>query len=525
MTSVDLLICDGKIISLDSNNNIYEWMAVKDGKIFDLGMGKGYEKYIETSQETYFLEGKTAVPGFYDCHVHLVQTGLNFEGVNLYDVKTIEELLSKIRKAAEDTPNGELIRAYRFDVTKTRERRFPTRHELDRVSPNNPVWINSIEFHTSSLNTLALNKINLQYNIDGIARDERNLPLGYFTGKASAFIRNRMFGYLKDDLRMRGLEKAVRYAVSKGVTSINTMEGGFTFHEKDVNFIIENKDKLPIDVKLYFQTFDLKKIFKYNLKCMGGDIFIDGSFGSRTAAISSDYNDFDTRGELYFNSGELNYYVGEAHREGLQIALHAIGDRAIEQVLDAYENAQLIYNRKDHRHRIEHFELATKEQVRRAKELGLVISVQPTFEYYWGNEDGMYERRLGKDLASKTNNFRYMIDNGLILCGGSDSDVNEINPILAIHSAVNHPKKEHSIEVFEALGMFTVNSAFACFEDHLKGSLEKGKYCDVTVLDKDILEVDKDRIKDIKVVATLKEGNIIFCSEDFNLRGDCNDKV
>jgi len=118
-----------------------------------------------------------------------------------------------------------------------------------------------------------------------------------------------------------------------------------------------------------------------------------------------------------------------------------------------------------------------------------------------------------------------MIDSGLVLCGGSDSDVNEMNPILAIHSAVNHPKKNHSVEVVEALEMFTVNSAFASFEDHLKGNIEKGKYCDLAVLDQDILTVDKDRIKDIEVVATLKEGNIVFCREDYDMRGDGNGKV
>ena len=258
---------------------------------------------------------------------------------------------------------------------------------------------------------------------------------------------------------------------------------------------------------------------------MGGDIFIDGAFGSRTAAISTKYNDCDTQGNLYFNNGELNYYVGEAHREGLQIALHAIGDRAIEQVLNAYENALEVYSRKDHRHRIEHFELATKEQIDRAADLGLVISSQPTFEYFWGNEKGMYERRLGKTLASRTNNFRYIIDSGIVLCGGSDSDINEINPLLAIHAAVNHPKKNHSIEVVEALRMFTVNSAYANFEEHLKGRLEKGKYGDFVVLNKDILSVERDAIKDILVEATFKEGNMVFCSDDNDMRGDINEKA
>lgn len=203
----------------------------------------------------------------------------------------------------------------------------------------------------------------------------------------------------------------------------------------------------------------------------------------------------------------------------------AIGDRAIEQVLDAYENALEIYGREDHRHRIEHFELATKEQIKRAAAMNLVISAQPTFEYFWGNEGGMYERRLGKEMASRTNNFRYILDSGIVLCGGSDSDINEINPLLAIHAAVNHPKKHHSIEPVEALGMFTVNSAFANFEEDIKGSLEKGKYGDFVVLDKDILTVDKDCIKDIVVESTYKEGNMVFCNKNHDMWGELNGKA
>lgn len=518
---IDLLVHDSNIISMDNKNNIYNWLAIKDGVIVDVGKGDEYNKYKEISSECYCLKGKTIIPGLYDCHVHLVQTGLNYQGVELKNVKSIEELLEIINQISKITPNGELLRAFHFDVTKTKERRFPTRHELDIASPNNPLWINSIEFHTSALNSLALNKINLPYSIDGIARDERNLPLGYFTGKASAFIRNKMLNYINDDMRMRGVQKAIQNAISKGITSINTMEGGFTFHEKDVYFIINNKETFPVDIKLYFQTFDLEKIMKYNLDCMGGDIFIDGSFGSRTAAISTEYKDFNNKnGKLYFNQNELNYFVSKAYENGLQITLHSIGDRAIEQVLNSHENAQRKQYRTDYRNRIEHFELANKEQVKRAKDLGLIISVQPAFEYYWGQKGGMYERRLGQEIASKTNNFRYMIDNGLILCGGSDSDVTEMNPLLGIYSAVNHPKKEHSIEVIEALKMFTINGAYASFEDDIKGSLEPSKFGDFVVLDQNPLTIPKEDINKIKVLATFKEGNIIYKNKQFRLWGE-----
>ena len=506
---MDLILYNARIYSLESTR--YDWMAIENGVIKALGYGNDYVE-LETC-ECIDLKGKTVLPGFYDTHVHLIQTGLNYKGVDLSGIQTIDQLLTCIREASETVAKGKLIRAFRFDITQLKERRFPTRRELDKVSPNHPVWINSIEFHMSALNTLALHKVNLPYTIDGIARDERNMPLGYFSGKASAFIRHRMFDLMDNDLRESGMMKAVELAISKGITSLHAMEGGFTFHEKDVSFLYDNRHQAPIDIKLFFQTFDFSKIEKYNLDCLGGDIFIDGSFGARTAAISKPYEGTNLNGKLYFNQDELNFYVSDAHHRGYQMALHAIGDRAIEQTLNAYENALTTNPRRDHRHRIEHFELATEDQIRRAKDMDLVISVQPTFEYFWGESGGMYEHRLGKELASRTNNFRRMIDEGLILCGGSDSDVNRMDPILGIHSAVNHPKKTSSITVLEAVEMFTRNAAFASFEEDVKGSLKVGKMADFVILDRDIFETDSNLIKDAKILFTYKEGNQIYAYE------------
>ncbi len=521
MANIELLIKNGNIITLDDENNTFDWVAVKDGRIFELGYKDSYKKY-DSITEILDIDGKTVLPGFYDTHIHLVQTGLNYEGLDLKNINTIEELLDTVHSAAESMKSGELIRGYHYDVTNIKERRFPTRRELDRVAPSNPVWINSIEFHTSSVNSLALSMINLPYNIDGIARDERNLPLGQFTGKASAFVRNKMLNYLTDDMRMRGVKKAIQNALSRGITSINTMEGGFTFHEKDANFILKNKEVFPIDIRLFYQTFDLKKIETYGLDCIGGDIFLDGAFSSRTAAVSTGYKDLkeEKYGLLYFNQRELDYFVKEAHKNNLQISLHAIGDLAIEQAISAFESAQNKYKRNNLRHRIEHFELATDEQIKRASALGIVIVVQPVFEKKWGNKNGMYELRLGKDTADKTNNFRKWIDEGLVLSGSSDSDVTEINPLEGIHSAVNHPKENFSITPLEAIKMYTINSAYANYEEKTKGTVEKNKYADLVILESNPLKIDKSDIENIKVCSTIKQGNIIYINDKFELRGD-----
>ncbi len=506
-----MLIYNADILSMDRNNTQYNWMAIKDGRIINIGTNGGYEQYLNDYADKINMRGQTIVPGFYDCHVHIVQTGLNFEGLDFINTTSIKDTLELIENKAKTVTKEELIRGIHYDVTKIKERRFPTRHELDLVAPNNPIWINSIEFHTSALNSLAVNVINLPLNIGGIARDERNLPLGYFTGKASALIRNKMLNIMDKKIRMKGVNKAVEFALSKGITSINAMEGGYTSHENDVLFLLENKTSFPLDIEIYYQSFSYDKISNYGIKHIGGDISIDGAFNSRTAAISKDYIDAkDNKGMLYFSQEELDDFVVKAHEMGLQIALHAVGDRAIEQVLNSFETALKKHPKRDHRHRIEHFELATEEQINRAKEMDLVISVQPAFEYYWGMSEGMYVNRLGEELANKTNDFKTQIDKGIVLCGGSDSDVTEMNPILGIYSAVNHPKKDKSVSVIDALKMFTINGAYACFEEQIKGSLEVDKYADFVVLDKNPLEVNKEDIIHIQVLETYKEGHKIF---------------
>ncbi|MFT9496109.1 amidohydrolase [Anaerosolibacter sp.] len=511
MTAIDLILYNGNVVTVDQNNRVYKWIAVKDKKIIDLGDDDRYKEYMLKANETLNLMGKTVFPGFYDSHVHLVQTGLNLMALDLSDVKSIKELMEKIENTAKSLPDGALIRGIRFDESKIKEGRMPTRRELDICSPNNPVWVNRIEYHTSVVNSLALHMINLPFNLEGIIRGEDNLPNGMLTGKASAMVRNQIFGLIGNDVRGNGVNKALSTAVVNGITTINAMEGGFSFHDKDAEFILENSETFPIDVILFYQTVNLNKVLSRNLSRIGGCIFLDGSFGSRTAAVSEAYADDPSNyGNLYFSQDELNDFVINAHKNNLQIAVHAIGGRAIEQILNAYEYAQMMDYKQDCRHRIEHFEIPTDEQIERAKQLNVYLSMQPAYEYHWGGAGGMYQKRLGLEKSKKTNPFKKIVDKGLIIAGGSDSDVTQMNPLLGIHTAVNHPNEEFAVDALDAVKLFTINGAKAVFEEHIKGSLEKGKYADFVILDKDPITVNKNEIKDIAIVATIKEGKILY---------------
>lgn len=509
MHGVDMLVYNGSIITVDQKDSIKEWMCIDGGRIIDLGCGEGYKDYIGGASEIIDLEGKTVLPGFYDSHINMVQAGVNTFGIDLGKMGSLEEVLEAIREAADKTPPGELIRGMGFGVSRIKERRFPVRQELDACAPNNPVWINSLDYHSCSVNSLMLHKLNVPFNLEGISRDKNNVPLGCFTGKANALVVKYILASISDIYKADGVEKVIKLAVDNGVTSAVTFEGGFVSHESYAAFILENRDTFPIDVELFFQTVSTKKAEQLGIKRVG-DLFLDGTFSARTAAISFKYLDSsETNGVLYFTQEEVNDFVLKAHREGMQLSAHCIGDRAIEQIITAYEYAQCQYPRNDHRHRIEHCELFRDDLIERARALNLVISMQPIGEHNWGGPGKMYEERLGQAYRS-TNPFRKILQSGLKIAGGTDYDVLPMDPLFNMHVSVNHPVPESRINIGEAIRMYTINGAYAIFEENEKGSLEVGKLGDFVILDKNPITAKSEEIKDIKVVATVKEGNILF---------------
>ncbi|MCG8483590.1 MAG: amidohydrolase [Clostridia bacterium] len=510
MAGIDLLLHNGIIYTMNEQNSKCNWVVVKDGKIQDLGLKEGYKKYENNAIEIIDLKGRTVLPGFYDSHVHLMQTGLNLMSLDLNHIHCIDELLETLNDASKKIEKHEIIRGIGFDEMKTVEKRMPNRRELDRCCPNHPVWINRVEYHMSSVNTLLLSKLNLPFNLEGILRDEKGLPDGRLIGRANTYVRKYIFENTPGSSKKEAIYKAIDFAINKGVTTINALEGGSLYNDSSIQYILDNKNILPIDVKLFYQTTDVMKSIEEGLTCIGGDIFLDGSFGSRTAALKEPYSDGPlVKGILYYTQDELNEFILKAHENDLQISLHAIGERAIDQAIYGYEYAQK-QQPKHTRHRIEHFELATDEQIIKARELNLVVSMQPAYEYYWGGKGNMYEARIG-DRYKRTNRFKKIIQEGICIAGGSDSDVTTMDPILGIHAAVNHPVQENSIDGIDAVKMFTVNSAYAVYEDSIKGSIEKDKKGDFVILEEDIFNCsDKTKIKDIRVFGTIKEGNILL---------------
>lgn len=285
----------------------------------------------------------------------------------------------------------------------------------------------------------------------------------------------------------------------------------FDFDEnRECEFLYENRRRYPLDMELFYQTTNTDIVEKKNLRRIGGALYVDGTLGRHTAALSRDYADAPgKRGLFCIDSDMLQAFVSRCFEKNLQVALDAIGDAAIETALYAFEQGMLLHGKKDRRCRIEHSEMMTEAQMERAAELGVVLSVQPAYEGLWGGPDGMYRRRLGQGYLH-TNQLREMIDAGLVVCGGSDSDVTEPAPLLGIHYAVNHPVEKHRISLEEAVAMYTKNGAYGLFLEDKTGTLTAGKLADVVILEKNIKEIGTEQLKDVKVSMTIKRGQIVY---------------
>ncbi|SDJ88594.1 amidohydrolase [Natronincola ferrireducens] len=520
MNNKNLLLYNGKFITLSEEFPEAEWVYIKAGTIKDIGWGDGYRSY-GAEVPSIDLKGSTVVPGFIDSHVHLMESSLNTLSTYLGGATSIEDILEVLTTAKEEkTEWGDMIHCIGLEEIKLRENRMPTRWELDQVVKDRVVWISSIEYHVSIVNTFGFRLLNLPFNLSGIERNEEGVPTGVLRGRANFLARKKLLGITSDETRAKGTKKLFKNIITAGVTTINAMEGGFLFHDRDALYVHKNLHKFPIDVELFYQTTDVEKVKKMKLKRIGGCIFVDGSFGARTAALDYPYADDEgNKGTLFFQKEEITNFIMKSIANHLHIALHAIGSGAIRLVLEGYEAAKKEYPHTTSIMRIEHFELPNQDQIELATKLGVILSMQPTYEYFWGGAEKMYETRLGKVRGKRTNPFATIIANGGIIAGGSDSDVTPINPLLGIDTAVNHPNSQEAISPIEALKLFTINGAIALGQEKVKGRIDKGYLGDLCILSKNPLEGNTKEIKDIQVLGTIKAGKVLYLSSDIGVEG------
>lgn len=484
-----MIINASKIYTLDQGRIAFSMIAEK-GKIEEMR-----EERIEGGIN---FEKGYILPGFIDSHVHLLDVGLRRIFPSLEGVECLEEIYERLLEGYKRAQDLGFIVGWDFEEDRIREKRVPLKKELDRVVKEIPLIVLRKDGHSSFLNTKSFERI-FEQEYPGIELDKHKEPTGVVKGEANEEVLRYIRRNLPREIIIEAYIIASKEAVSKGITTLAALVGSDDPEDRSCEILLEIRDRLKIDVLPFYQTTDIERVRRLGLERIGGCILIDGSFGSHTAALRQGYKDNpENRGILYFSDEELFKFLKSADDASLQTAVHAIGDRAVEQVVRIYERFL-----KDNplRHRIEHAELLDEELIKRIAGLGLILSVQPTFERLWGRD--MYRERLG-ERAESTNPFKRLIEAGVLIIGGSDAPITPLNPLLGISSATTHPNPSLSLSRLEATELFTTKAAYGIFRENEIGRLKKGFWADFCVLDSDPLKGEA------KILEVYKKGERIF---------------
>ena len=463
-----------KIYSMDGNK-IYHAMQIENDKIVGLSKENYQKKYWHNID----LNGKYILPGFIDTHTHSFEGGLYSLGADLSDVESISELLEVIRFSK---PIGGMLFAFHFDENKIKEKRFPTITELNKVAPDLPLLLRKVDGHSCTINSSA-KKLIFGENDKSITKSE------IFYKEMNDHIAH----FFHKKINLEGIEQAyhntAKIGIENGLTTIHTMIGDANKDPLHFKWMQENLDKFELEYILYPQILDVDKAIELGANRVGGCILADGSFGSHTAGLFNSYSDRkNNNGNLYQSNEFWIDFVRKAHNNNLQVGVHAIGDAAIEQILTAYELAQK-ENPKDLRHEIIHCELTSDEQIERMAKAKVSAVMQPMFDRLWGGEENLYNRVLGKERTKRTTRLNSIKSAGILLTGGSDFYITDLNPIKGIDAAERIHNSNESLNREDAIKMYTINAAKLSNDQNRIGSLKIDKQADFIVTENDPMTI------------------------------------
>jgi len=444
-----------------------------------LAVGRSEDVLPAVGEETVRIDlrGRAVLPGFVDAHVHLLHTGLVETGWRVDLSKgSRDDVLESLRAAARARGSGEWIVGYGWDESAWTERRYLLRSEIDRASPANPVLAVRMDGHLLTAGSLALDSLapsTPEHLVDreaGILREEAA------TGMLSQIVPDRA-------VATDALFAAAHLCHRLGITSVHTMS-----RLRFVPAFMERREERRLRVALCPEVESFPAVRAAGLRTGFGDewlrfggikVFADGSIGAQSAAVSEPYRGGGV-GRLNHEDSEVASMIADAERGGWQTVIHAIGDRAIQQVLDAHDRAG---SDRKFRHRIEHLELPSDGQLARAAEAGLCACMQPNFIGNWSGPDGLYIDRIGVDRDRASNPLRRVVDAGLPLAFGSDGM--PLSPLYGLHWAVNAPYPDQRLSAAEAIERHTAAGAWLGFEEDNAGTIEPGMLADLVVLDED----------------------------------------
>jgi predicted amidohydrolase YtcJ len=530
--SASLVLLNGKIWTVNDAQPRAEAVACLGGRIVAVGSNGEIRKWIGAGTEVIDLGGKLVLPGFNDAHVHFFSGGENLASVQLRDAKSEDEFRRRIAEFAAKQPAGRWITGGDWDHENWTPARLPTRQLIDAVTTGHPVFVNRLDGHMALANSQAL-------HLAGITRDTPDPPGGTIvrdaagepTGVLKDAAMERMYRTIpapSQDQIADAVRAAMRYAAENGVTSVQDMSaapeilrvyqtllahGGLT---------IRISGHQPLAAWQRLAAVGLHADFGGEKLHIGGlKGFADGSLGSTTALLFEPYLDAPNTSGLanseMIPESKMQAHILDADRAGLQVAVHAIGDKANHIILDMYEEAERQNGARDRRFRIEHAQHLRAEDIPRFGKLHVIASMQP----YHCIDDGRWaEKRIGPERAKGTYAFRALLDSGAVLAFGSDWDVAPMVPLMGIYAAATrrtldgkHPNgwvPEQKISVAEAIRAYTMGSAYASFDEQIKGSIEPGKLADMVVVSDDILSMPAAEIEKTRVETTVFDGKVIY---------------
>ncbi|MEY2193110.1 amidohydrolase [Neobacillus sp. BF23-41] len=526
------IFTNGTIYTLETNQPVVEAVVVEKGRIVDIG---SHDEMIlqwgRKGSNIIDLQGKMVTPGLTDSHLHLSGVAFNFLDLDLTGVKSKSEMLDKIREKANKVAPGKWLVGMGWDENLFKGGTIPTIGELDFVAPHSPVYLKRICHHAFLVNSKALEmsqyypEINIPTGgtvvLDPITKKPTGMLLESASQLITKYIPVRTYQELKN-----GLQQAMQFAVKKGLTSVHTNDpaylGGLESTYKMYDELINHEGQglrcnLLIDYPYLNQLKERGLYAGYgNEKLQIGaiKIFADGAFGRRTALLSEPYHDEPSQlGDAMFDQETLYRVVKEVREYSMPLAVHTIGDKALENVLDVLDQLPKV----EYRDRIIHTSLVRNDLIHRLVDSSRIADIQPRFvvgDYPWVKE------RVGKKREPYLYAWKTLLDSGVLCAGGSDAPIEPIDPLLGIHAAITRrtPGDLHEgwnakekLSMLDAVKLFTVGGAFATNEENQKGTISRGKLADLTVYSKNLFTMENpDDLLQTEIEMTIIDGEIKY---------------
>jgi predicted amidohydrolase YtcJ len=524
---------NGDIWTMDSSTPRYQGVLIKDNKILYIGDSQTVlaEGKKHAKPEVIDLKGKTLLPGFIDAHLHMAWQARTLLQIDCFQQKSIPEIVALLKKERINSTGW--IQGFGYDDNKLAEKRHPTRQELDQARSDIPIILNNASGHMVVVNSKALEILHIDENTpdppDGkIVRDSSGRPTGLMLEGAQALILYKIPPYSLDEM-VDALTRASVIYSEHGLTSVHELGAGDLAIELEAYEKAYLDHSLKVRTNLYHPFYEIKKMIRFMedpdsifnrlsriesewLRFKGVKFYLDGSLIGRTAAVKVPYkNTAGDCGFLVMTPKQLEEMVSYAHRNGFQIGIHAIGEVAVDICAEVYEKVAKDHPRADYRHRIEHCGLVNEQSLNRMRKAGIIAPSQPIFIDDFG--DG-FKRCMEDSELKKVYAYKSMLDHGITVAFSTDSPVSSFDPLLGIRAAVT--RRTYSGDIFEeqervtleeAVHCYTVNGAYASFEENIKGKLAPGYLADMVVLSGPL---SIETLGDISVEKTYLNGQLVY---------------